>query len=171
LLLLVLSTLTLFMLVGAVTLTMSTRARQAARASAKATAGTAAGPMQARVQLEEALLRLIRGKPAGDAGEGVLEESLLGDMYGMHEGFAGEVTSLVPQEGSPLVRATVTISGGTAGSASAAAISGRILTIKPASGSGDAVRSYRVLRASRAGWSARHPKPRPRCRSFPARSS
>jgi hypothetical protein len=147
----VLSTLTLFMLVGAVTLTMSTRARQAARASAKATAGTAAGPMQARVQLEEALLRLIRGKPAGDAGEGVLEESLLGDMYGMHEGFAGEVTSLVPQEGSPLVRATVTISGGTAGSASAAAISGRILTIKPASGSGDAVRSYRVLRAEGAG--------------------
>ena len=147
LLLLVLTALTLFMLLGAVTLTMSTRARQTARASARATAGTAAGPMQARLQLEEALLRLIRGKPAGDAGEGDLEESLLGDMYGAREGFTGEVTSLVPQDGSPLVRATVTITGGTSESASAAALSGRILTFKPTSGSGDAVRSFRVLRA------------------------
>jgi hypothetical protein len=147
----VLTALTLFMLLGAVTLTMSTRARQTARASAKAMAGTAAGPMKARVQLEEALLRLIRGKPAGDTGEGDLDESLLADMYGSQDGFAGEVTSLVPQDGSPLVRATVTITGELSGSASTARLSGRILTLKPASGSGDAVTSYRVLRAEGTG--------------------
>jgi len=81
LLLLVLSMLTLFLLMGAAGLVMATRAREAARAFASATAGSASRPATARGLLDEALLILIRGSKNPSVTE-VVTESLLGDMYG-----------------------------------------------------------------------------------------
>jgi len=81
LLLLVLSMLTLFLLMGATGLVMATRAREAARAFASATAGSASRSSTARGLLDEALFILIRGSKDPTAGAAV-SESLLGDMYG-----------------------------------------------------------------------------------------
>jgi hypothetical protein len=149
LLLIVLGTLTLFLLVGTVMLTLATRARQTSRAFAAATAGTAAGPMRARVQLEEALLRLIRGNPVGTVG---VSESLLGDMYGGAAGFVGEASAV--EDNGIVAKATVSLDaagGDEAIPPRAADLCGRILTFKPVAGAADPIASYRVLRASGTG--------------------
>ena len=80
LLLLVLSVLTLFLLMGAMLLTVATRARTAARGFAAATDDFEASPALPRSLLDEALLILIRGSRDQNVRARVTE-SLLGDMY------------------------------------------------------------------------------------------
>lgn len=81
LLLLVLSVLSLFLLMGAVLLTVATRARTAARGFASAAGDPEASTVMPRAMLDEALLILIRGA-ADNEVPGPVSESLLGDMYG-----------------------------------------------------------------------------------------
>lgn len=145
LLLLVLGVLTMFVLVGTVMLTLATRARSSSRAFAAATAGTAAGPMLARVQLEQALLQLIRG--GANAKAAGLGESLLEDMYGSTPAVVATVTSI--QDRGVIVEVTLTPQSGTT-SIRAADLCGRVLTFTPSPASGDSVTSQRILRASPA---------------------
>ena len=145
LLLLVLGVLTMFVLVGTVMLTLATRARTSSRAFAAATAGTAAGPMLARAQLEQALLQLIRG--GANAKAAGLGESLLEDMYGATPALVATVTSMVDR--GVIVEATLTPQNGTS-PIRAADLCGRVLTFTPSPGSGDSVTSQRILRASAA---------------------
>lgn len=81
LLLMVLSVLTLFLLMGTLSIVMATRARESARAFAAATAGPTQRAALAREAANEALLLLIRGSTNPDV-QAVLPESLLKDMYG-----------------------------------------------------------------------------------------
>jgi len=85
LLLLVLSVLSLFLLMGAVLLTLATRARTAARAFASASGDLEASTVVPRALLDEALLILVRGS-ADDKVRELVTESLLGDMYGEGDG-------------------------------------------------------------------------------------
>lgn len=152
LLLIVLGVLTLFMLAGTMMLTLATRARSSARAFAVATSGTAAGPMRARGQLREALLRLVRGAPRGSAAATVLGESLLEDMYGGDAPLRGRVTAITEQW--PLVQATLELTAGDPAGPSptrATDLGGRVVTFDPSPDSGDAMASYRILRASGSG--------------------
>lgn len=81
LLLLVLSVLTLFMLMGATLITIASRARSSARAFANVAGDMQASSALPRTMLDEALLVLVRGST--DAGvRAQVSESLLGDMYG-----------------------------------------------------------------------------------------
>lgn len=85
LLLLVLSTLTLFLIMGATLLTVATRARTASRSFQAAMSQPDALPMVPKAALDEALLLLIRGSKdtavTGNVTAPNLSESLLGDMY------------------------------------------------------------------------------------------
>ena len=80
LLLMVLSMLTLFLLMGTLAIVMATRARSSAMAFADATNGARHTSTMARTVLDEALLTLIRGSTEPTIYAAVTE-SLLGDMY------------------------------------------------------------------------------------------
>lgn len=80
LLLMVLSMLTLFLLMGTLAIVVATRARNSAHAFADATNGARHTPVIARTVLDEALLTLVRGSADPKVRESVTE-SLLGDMY------------------------------------------------------------------------------------------
>jgi len=83
LLLLVLSVLTLFLLMGGMLLTIATRARAAARAFSAVRDDLGASAALPRAVLDEALLILIRGSRDTQV-RARLTESLLGDMYGQN---------------------------------------------------------------------------------------
>ncbi len=81
-LLLVMSVLTLFVLVGTIAILEATRARETAAAFAAATAGSENRSVMARTLTNEALMLLIRGS-TDEAVHGLLgSDSLLEDMYG-----------------------------------------------------------------------------------------
>ncbi len=80
LLLLVLSMLTLFLMMGATLLVVATRARTASRSFEAAMSQPEVSPVVPRAVLDEALLLLIRGSKVA-AVNAILTESLLGDMY------------------------------------------------------------------------------------------
>jgi hypothetical protein len=80
LLLLVLSVLTMFLLMGAMLLTIATRARTAARAFADVQGSGQGSSAIPRALLDEALMILIRGS-TDEAVQAQVAESLLGDMY------------------------------------------------------------------------------------------
>lgn len=79
-LLLVLSLLTLFLLIGTMLLVSAARTRAAARAFMAVATDVEAFPLLPRGLLDEALLILIRGSKDG-AVRSRVTESLLGDMY------------------------------------------------------------------------------------------
>jgi len=137
LLLLVLSILALFLVVGAVGVLLALRAREAARAFAAASAGAAGSAQVARAQLDEALLRLVRGgSPAG-----AVTESLLEDKYGAGTASGCTVTALSGTTGA-VITATVTGLDLT----NPATVAGRLLTFVPAAGDVTLPSSYRILR-------------------------
>jgi len=85
LLLMVLSLLTLFLLMGTTFLVLATRARTTARAFMTATSDVQASPAVPRAVLDEALLMLVRGCQEDVPNDGVdviPGESILGDLYG-----------------------------------------------------------------------------------------
>lgn len=100
LLLLVLSMLTLFLLMGSLALVLAMRARESARAFAKVSSGSSSRSAAARPQLNEALLVLIRGTQSPQAKQAITE-NLLGDMFGSPPGavpFAGEAHDAVESD-------------------------------------------------------------------------
>lgn len=133
LLLLVLISLSLFLLLGVALLVNATRSRMAAR-----TFGTATDELEAyndRAALDEALLVLLRGSQAALPPQ--VGESILADRYGASvDTIATAVPTLSGWPAAPILTATV------AGNAS---LNGRVLTLVPLrSGDGD-VLSFRIL--------------------------
>jgi hypothetical protein len=78
LLLLVLSSLTLFMMLGAIMLVLATRARTASRAFAAASNTVSRDEVLLREALDESLMVLLRGTAVGSP----LSDSILGDRFG-----------------------------------------------------------------------------------------
>lgn len=138
LLLLVLSSLTLFMMLGAIMLVLATRARTASRAFAAASNTVSRDETRGREALDEALMMLLRGPLPTMAG-GPISESILADRYGTVVTM-GQVTNLT-QVNSGTLRAT--LSGVNA--ATPLALNGRVLTIKPQAGDPAPVASYRII--------------------------
>jgi hypothetical protein len=137
LLLLVLSMLTLFMMIGTLMLVLAIRARSTSRAFADAVAGSG-NRAAARGLLEEALMRLLRGVPPPVGGPPPTRESLLADRYGV-DTKTGMLTGISPAAG-PIVTATAT---GIVGDW--LDLAGRILTIKPKASDSAPVTSFRIL--------------------------
>ena len=137
LLLLVLSVLTLFLMIGTLMLVLATRARTTARAFADATTAAGFEQLQSRQLLEEALMVLIRGQ--ADGGEpGTVAESLLADRYGNQgqectlAGFAGQ--------NSPVLQATVNGVNGNN-------LIGRVISFQPAPSDPAKPAGYRIVDA------------------------
>jgi hypothetical protein len=97
LLLVVLSMLTLFLMLGTAYLTIATRARKAARAFANnSVAGSAANTAEHRL-LDAAFMSVARGVSAKTLSSGTVPylsagEDLLGDKYGDNQSVAGRIT-------------------------------------------------------------------------------
>ena len=135
LLLLVLSMLTLFLMIGTLMLVLATRARTTARAFADVVADGGLASLAARDLLDEALMVFLRGRqPAG--GSGPPRESILEDRYG-NTTLQGQITGL-GGGGSPVLQATVT-------GINAPDLRGRILTIRPQTGDPAPIQSFRIL--------------------------
>lgn len=135
LLLLVLSMLTLFLMIGTLMLVLATRARTTARAFADVIADGGLANLTARDLLDEALMVFLRGRqPAG--GGGAPRESILEDRYG-NTTLQGQVTGL-GGAGGPVLQATVT-------GINAPDLRGRILTIRPQTGDPAPIQSFRIL--------------------------
>ncbi len=168
LLLVVLSMLTLFMMLGVAYLLAATRAKEAARAFSRlGLAGEASGLLPQRA-LEDVLLTVIRDRAAtadrpkelGTPSSTFKFESLLSDRYGRAVSAAsgdsrrleGTVASVTGS--GPLIKATFTntdVDGdGNAGTmpANVASLNGRILTFLPATGRPT---SHRIIRAVVSG--------------------
>ena len=141
LLLLVLTMLALFVMLGAFLLVTAIRSRAAARAFASATQGAAVDGMQARALLDEALLIAVRGTKNASP----VSESILGDKYGPVAGNCN--VTLAYDAAAPLLAAP--ISGFTL---SPRAMFGRVLTLSTTSSASDAERglpvSFRIVGAS-----------------------
>lgn len=142
-LLLVLSMLTLFLLMGAAGLTLANRARATSKAFANALSTRGMRPTLAASALEEALLKLIRGP----AVAGKMSECLLADKYGDSLTTTGTVTAIQPEPNTPLLRAT--ISGFTVNNEME--LNGRVLTLKPRGTDPASALSFRILRVSSGG--------------------
>ena len=138
LLLLVLSALTLFIMIGALMLVIATRSRTSARAFATV---TESGLLQSRAALDEALMLLLRGSksPLHPA----MTESILEDRYGPTAAtrLTGSFDWSVFKPYFPILRFNAdALTAGTR-------LNGRILTLKPKPGEGD-VASFRILGVS-----------------------
>jgi len=136
LILLVLSVLSMFMMLGALMLVLASRARTTARAFASASGVANRDEVSHRLVLDEALMVLLRGPAAGALGAG---ESILADRYGAAT-VSGTLTGLT---GAGTLQATLS---GTALSGTAPlAFNGRVLTIKPQAGDPAPITSYRIV--------------------------
>jgi hypothetical protein len=148
LLLLVLTSLTLFIMIGTLMLVIATRSRTSARAFANATSSMAAGSMQSQAMLDEALMVLLRGSKSALPPE--MTESILEDKYGIDivTGTATAPTRLTVgtlSNFTPIL--STSLQGLTPAPTHPCDLNGRILTFKPAPNDGD-VASYRILRTT-----------------------
>jgi hypothetical protein len=135
LLLLVLISLTFFMLIGTLMLVTATRARSTARAFAEATARASAGASRGDDALDEALLLLLRGPMDPPPASVPFTESILEDKYGATT-ITGTASALAAAVATGAVASsgflTLTVSETTT---SWPALPGRILTLRPAADS------------------------------------
>lgn len=139
LLLLVLSVLTLFMMIGTLMLVLAMRARSTARAFANAVTGSGFSAAEARDLLDEALLTLLRGT-APSAGGGTPIEALLTDRYGS-TWLQGQLTAAAAS--GAIVQATVT-----GINAAPLDLQGRIATLVPQANDSAPITSFRILRVN-----------------------
>jgi hypothetical protein len=139
LLLIVLSLLTLFMMLGATYLVLAARARATARAFAAATNSSSSLPSvsQGQAFVDEAFLRVVRGSVSGSSGVISTANTLLGDKYGTTAPQTGTIVSGATS-GSVIISMVVTCT------APAESLTGRVLTFT-LPGLNNA--SVRVLRA------------------------
>ena len=150
LLLIVLSMLSLFMMLGVAYVVMASRARDASRGFAKVIAPASDSQLPANQLLDSAAMLVIRGTAAGSiaaptalpGGSAVTFESLLDDQYGTVGTLTGTVNSF--QDFSPLCSVTVTGTGGSIPT-SPVQLSGRVLTFLPSAGKAS---SHRILRST-----------------------
>jgi hypothetical protein len=128
LLLLVLSLLTLFMMLGATYLVIATRSRATARAFASATSGAQSTPSSAIGQafVDEAFLRVVRGSAGGSSGVVSNADTLLGDKYGLPS--SGTATFNAVLNGSASGAIVITTTATVSGTEAVEDLSGRVLT-------------------------------------------
>jgi hypothetical protein len=146
LLLVVLSILTLFMMLGTTYLIVASRARATARAFAKASAEAASpvGAVEGQRLVDEAFRIVARGPANGGAAEIALGDDLLGDKYGVNAAVTGKLSTTV--SGSTIITCSVT--GLSPAPANAYELAGRVLTFcLPQMGSV----STRILRVTTSG--------------------
>jgi hypothetical protein len=149
LLLVVLSLLTLFLLLGTTYLIVSTRSRETARAFNRLITHSDAARVPAGQFLDAALLRILRGGAAPTpvaAGVTASFESLLADRYGLTTTCTGAVTTATGAAPILIAQATLSSTSGTVPKASE--LPGRVLTFLPGDGSPT---SHRILAASPTG--------------------
>lgn len=155
LLLVVLSVLSLFMMLGITYVIMASRSRALSRGFARMTTGAFETRLPVRQLLDEAALLVIRGKPLsltagtnptslGTSGSFAFE-SILADQYGNTDPFAG-TTSTAVQGAGPLCSTTVTFAGSTT-PAHGLDLAGCVLTLLPKTGKPS---SHRIIRAEPA---------------------
>lgn len=142
LLLLVLSCLTMFMMLGAIMLVLASRARTTARAFATASNTVSRDETRGRKALDEALMMLLRGPLPGGAA-GPITESILADRYGSAAIEIGTITKPLSQTPGRLVaELNNPINPGPL------EYNGRVLTIKPGVGDPAPIASYRIVDVS-----------------------
>jgi hypothetical protein len=140
LLLVVLSMLTLFLMLGAAYLVAATRAREAARAYARLTLGSDDARVPHAQLLDFVLLRAIRGPaiPAGMVGVAPVSfESLLADKYGAGS-ISGTATNIT--QTGPIIEITLSSTN----NVRPTDLCGRVLTFAEP---GRAATSHRIIRA------------------------
>jgi hypothetical protein len=150
LLLIVLSMLSLFMMLGVAYVVMASRARDASRGFAKVVASAGGSQLPVNQLLDSAAMLVIRGTPTGGSPPAALPggstfgfESLLDDQYGTADTLTGQVGACQPY--APLCSVSVTLNAASALPTSAVQLCGRILTFLPAAGKPS---SHRILRAT-----------------------
>ena len=168
LLLLVLTALTFFMMIGTLMLVLATRTRTTSRAFANGATAATSGPIQSRQLLDRALLVLIRGKgdetllptktsPTGTTSVYLAGQSLLEDRYGsatVTGSFSDPPSKMTIPDSkyftnyAPVL--TITVQDLSPAPTHPCDLNGRVLTFKPVSGDGD-VASYRILRTMGTG--------------------
>jgi hypothetical protein len=150
LLLVVLSMLTLFLMLGAAYLAMASRSRDIARAFSRLSADSAEARIDHARFLDAALLTVLRGGTAVQLSSGTVQailsgsanyrfEALLADRYGSNLTITGSAT--VTGTTAPLYTVTLT----TAATPHPALLNGRVFTFSPPSGD---ITSHRILRAT-----------------------
>lgn len=155
LLLVVLSMLTLFLMLGAAYLAMASRSRDIARAFSRLTADSAEARIDHAHFLDAALLTVLRGGTSPQVSSGTARviltgtanfnfESLLADRYGSDQSLYG--TATVTGTTTPLY----TVMLAATSTPHPALLNGRVLTFTPPGG--DAT-SHRILRATGSGGS------------------
>ena len=133
LLLVVLSMLTLFLLLGAAYIAVARRARMTSRAFANNITATAAAGVQERKLLDDAFLTIVRGTEASSAPSALQTgDDLLGDKYGQNSTIQGRVVDVATVSGTEAILRLTTsglhpVAGQTPPS-SAADLNGRVLT-------------------------------------------
>lgn len=140
LLLVVLSMLTLFLMLGAAYLVAATRAREAARAYARLTLGSDDARVPHAQLLDSILLRAIRGPaiPAGTVATAPVSfESLLADKYGA-DSISGTATNIT--QTGPIIELTLS----SPKNVRPTDLCGRVLTFAEP---GRAASSHRIIRA------------------------
>ena len=171
LLLVVLSTLIVFLLLGTLLLTQSTRSRTAARAFATMNASSSSNGALARDVLDEALMQLVRGDATDDPTQATdntnpTNDSILLDKYhGSHPVRANATQIWLwpggtgsfqynPSDDQPFLRVVIgsPSSGPNDGSISnPLELNGRIITFLPSASQTGTVSSYRIVRANASG--------------------
>ena len=143
LLLVVLSMLTLFLMLGVTYLIAATRAKETARAYARLTFGSDDAQIPAARLLDSVMLRVVRGPVVINSGT---FESLMADKYGAATAtgastLSGTITGMARAGTSPIL--TATLATGTV-SVRPTDLAGRVLTLAQP---GRAVTSHRIVRA------------------------
>jgi hypothetical protein len=152
LLLVVLSMLTLFLMLGAAYLAMASRSRDIARAFSRLTADSAEARIDHAHFLDATLLTVLRGGTSPQLSSGTARalltgtanfnfESLLADRYGSNQTLVGAATVTGTTAATPLYTVALTSSS----TPHPALLNGRVLTFTPPGG--DAT-SHRILRAT-----------------------
>ncbi len=156
LLLVVLSMLTLFMMLGVAYVIMASRARETSRAFSRALAEERLTDRGDEHQLDRALMLLLRGpepgvpeQPSDPSGSQFVFESLLEDLYGSDRTLTGLVTGFSSQPDSPICVVDIGKLGGAAGvPTSPMEFAGRVVSFLRDDGR---ITSHRILRAESPG--------------------
>lgn len=143
LLLIVISMLTLFMMLGVAYLVAATRARTAAKAYAKLTFGADEARIPVAALLDDVLLRVVRGPAPAILASGTSFESLLEDKYGDASTTLFGTANVTTTSNSPILTGTLTLPSGNPRPTD---LVGRVLTfVAP----GHVATSHRIVRVRR----------------------
>jgi|694.fasta_scaffold10073_9 hypothetical protein len=154
LLLVVLSMLALFLMLGAAYLVAATRARESARAHSRLTFGGDEARIPRTRLLDAVLLKVLRGGGApvvasGSSPPAVTFESLLADRYGLAATLTGTLSTVTVS--GPVASGELVLGGATVQPTD---LAGRLLTVTEP---GRSISTHRIVRAAAAGVATNQP--------------